>query len=166
MFIHFLCYVGCCRVLVLIFNFCLFDFEFYVFNFCYFLLVFLVYYVYCLSYFFFSSRRRHTICALVTGVQTCALPICSSVTMKRGAARPELASGPVSRALRTPSNSGKSSTHSSPQTSSSVSRQLGTVVCRCRGSGFPRMDARLRSEERRVGKECVSTCRSRWSPKH
>src|SRR3546814_6497511 len=29
-------------------------------------------YVYC---FFFSSRRRHTICALVTGVQTCALPI-------------------------------------------------------------------------------------------
>src|SRR3546814_1451986 len=28
-----------------------------------------------LSHFFFSSRRRHTICALVTGVQTCALPI-------------------------------------------------------------------------------------------
>src|SRR3546814_1003522 len=28
-----------------------------------------------LLYFFFSSRRRHTRCALVTGVQTCALPI-------------------------------------------------------------------------------------------
>src|SRR3546814_12833086 len=26
--------------------------------------------------------------------------------------------------------------------------------------------ALLRSEERRVGKECVSTCRSRWSPYH
>src|SRR3546814_2878217 len=26
--------------------------------------------------------------------------------------------------------------------------------------------ARRRSEERRVGKECVSTCRSRWSPYH
>src|SRR3546814_4030930 len=26
--------------------------------------------------------------------------------------------------------------------------------------------ARQRSEERRVGKECVSTCRSRWSPYH
>src|SRR3546814_4157874 len=26
--------------------------------------------------FLFSSRRRHTRCALVTGVQTCALPIC------------------------------------------------------------------------------------------
>src|SRR3546814_12555045 len=29
------------------------------------------------GYFFFSSRRRHTRCALVTGVQTCALPIFS-----------------------------------------------------------------------------------------
>src|SRR3546814_1043440 len=28
-----------------------------------------------LLFFFFSSRRRHTSCALVTGVQTCALPI-------------------------------------------------------------------------------------------
>src|SRR3546814_9545412 len=28
-----------------------------------------------ICYFFFSSRRRHTMCALVTGVQTCALPI-------------------------------------------------------------------------------------------
>src|SRR3546814_2751452 len=31
--------------------------------------------VYSLTLFFVSSRRRHTICALVTGVQTCALPI-------------------------------------------------------------------------------------------
>src|SRR3546814_1470263 len=29
----------------------------------------------CFLFFFFSSRRRHTSCALVTGVQTCALPI-------------------------------------------------------------------------------------------
>src|SRR3546814_12298134 len=28
-------------------------------------------------FFFFSSRRRHTSCALVTGVRTCALPICA-----------------------------------------------------------------------------------------
>src|SRR3546814_16681498 len=27
-------------------------------------------------------------------------------------------------------------------------------------------EADFRSEERRVGKECVSTCRSRWSPYH
>src|SRR3546814_1283039 len=31
--------------------------------------------------FFFSSRRRHTSCALVTGVQTCALPIYPEVQM-------------------------------------------------------------------------------------
>src|SRR3546814_5208249 len=30
----------------------------------------------------------------------------------------------------------------------------------------PLLDFTFRSEERRVGKECVSTCRSRWSPYH
>src|SRR3546814_8278206 len=35
--------------------------------------------------FFFSSRRRHTSCALVTGVQTCALPILSSIAARLGA---------------------------------------------------------------------------------
>src|SRR3546814_15304443 len=30
----------------------------------------------------------------------------------------------------------------------------------------PPMPGGIRSEERRVGKECVSTCRSRWSPYH
>src|SRR3546814_6746446 len=34
--------------------------------------------------FFFSSRRRHTRCALVTGVQTCALPICARVVQVGG----------------------------------------------------------------------------------
>src|SRR3546814_3896582 len=39
--------------------------------------------------FFFSSRRRHTICALVTGVHTCALPI--SVNFGTGQERLEAA---------------------------------------------------------------------------
>src|SRR3546814_15039807 len=30
----------------------------------------------------------------------------------------------------------------------------------------PAAPGQIRSEERRVGKECVSTCRSRWSPYH
>src|SRR3546814_4712057 len=34
------------------------------------------------SVFFFSSRRRHTRCALVTGVQACALPIWSHAFMR------------------------------------------------------------------------------------
>src|SRR3546814_5576948 len=37
---------------------------------------------------------------------------------------------------------------------------------RSAGDEFPGIEVALdsRSEERRVGKECVSTCRSRWSP--
>src|SRR3546814_11729942 len=35
-------------------------------------------------FFFFSSRRRHTRCALVTGVQTCALPISGHDGGRRG----------------------------------------------------------------------------------
>src|SRR3546814_8609455 len=34
--------------------------------------------------FFFSSRRRHTRCALVTGVQTCALPIYLDIVTEEG----------------------------------------------------------------------------------
>src|SRR3546814_21021128 len=33
-------------------------------------------------------------------------------------------------------------------------------------NGVTFTDVHIRSEERRVGKECVSTCRSRWSPHH
>src|SRR3546814_3688811 len=43
------------------------------------------------------------------------------------------------------------------------------LVGRYRHGAFLRRggkDHRARSEERRVGKECVSTCRSRWSPSH
>src|SRR3546814_5546304 len=54
--------------------------------------MFIDYYVYCcfcylLYLFFFSSRRRHTRCALVTGVQTCALPICAGGTERLPAVR-------------------------------------------------------------------------------
>src|SRR3546814_6308505 len=45
---------------------------------------------YCLLFCFLSSRRRHTRCALVTGVQTCALPIFADL---RGADQRRLALG-------------------------------------------------------------------------
>src|SRR3546814_12589226 len=88
--------------------------------------------------FFFSSRRRHTRCALVTGVQTCALPI------SRSAASME-----------------RNSIGGSPP-------DLATVAVRHRAShdDYDESVFDARSEERRVGKECVSTCRSRWSPSH
>src|SRR3546814_2601849 len=93
--------------------------------------------------FFFSSRRRHTRCALVTGVQTCALPIRTICTRRNRA--PAFTHGPVS------------------QTSSPRAARL---VGRLARAGSDRARPLLRSEERRVGKECVSTCRSRWSPYH
>src|SRR3546814_13474614 len=40
------------------------------------------------------------------------------------------------------------------------------VPCRAEHPLLMRLAQEKRSEERRVGKECVSTCRSRWSPYH
>src|SRR3546814_9972718 len=44
-------------------------------------------------FFYFSSRRRHTICALVTGVQTCALPIYFPGHLPNGHIVPALLAG-------------------------------------------------------------------------
>src|SRR3546814_19305393 len=90
--------------------------------------------------FFFSSRRRHTRCALVTGVQTCALPISPSPTLSR------LSTSASTARRRSPTCS---------------SRKLRLVRRAVSSPGGP-----SRSGERRVGEECVSTCRSRWSPYH
>src|SRR3546814_2606076 len=104
--------------------------------------------------FFFSSRRRHTRCALVTGVQTCALPIFMSFFVK--AAANALQRYPVVNA----SVDGDDVIyHGYADISVAVSTDKGLVTPVLRNA--ERMG---RSEERRVGKECVSTCRSRWSP--
>src|SRR3546814_1159808 len=101
--------------------------------------------------FFFSSRRRHTRCALVTGVQTCALPISNRRALRRS--RAEERAWPVRRGWWR-------------------SRREGEEGGQCVSSPapFPLLVfvniIDNRSEERRVGKECVSTCRSRWSPYH
>src|SRR3546814_8087451 len=97
-----------------------------------------------MCFFFFSSRRRHTRCALVTGVQTCALPISLPIAANASATLDLVqATAPVAEGLR-------------------VERQGATLELHT-----PRLSVRFRrSEERRVGKECVSTCRSRWSPYH
>src|SRR3546814_8516396 len=42
--------------------------------------------------------------------------------------------------------------------------EFSSATGRRRAASCPRPGGR--SEERRVGKECVSTCRSRWSPSH
>src|SRR3546814_11795606 len=102
--------------------------------------------VYGYSLFFFSSRRRHTRCALVTGVQTCALPI-SGLAQVLATAKPGFLTA-----------------------GEGLTTTLPTIAF---AFPFPGPDGGARgvflferSEERRVGKECVSTCRSRWSPYH
>src|SRR3546814_18063252 len=49
---------------------------------------------------------------------------------------------------------------------SQTSRQITINTCRHASLLFGWTPIYDRSEERRVGKECVSTCRSRWSPYH
>src|SRR3546814_7401157 len=49
--------------------------------------------------FFFSSRRRHTRCALVTGVQTCALPILTAGIIS--ARQRDINQGPYDNFLQT-----------------------------------------------------------------
>src|SRR3546814_9113674 len=109
--------------------------------------------------FFLSSRRRHTRCALVTGVQTCALPIYIAPLV-----------GPTEL-----------------QPAPSAARQLQEVVgledhivkfeerqrllaVKPESDAVERqhpVDRKMRrSEERHVGKECVIPCRSRWSPSY
>src|SRR3546814_10168508 len=96
----------------------------------------------------FSSRRRQTRCALVTGVQTCALPIWFIEAKLMGVLL-MFASILVLFIL--------------PWLDTSKVRS-----CRYRPiyKWFFWVLLIDRSEERRVGKECVSTCRSRWSQYH
>src|SRR3546814_10377016 len=98
--------------------------------------------------FVFASRRRHTRCALVTGVQTCALPIFSYT----GEASYSLNGLLATHAPSAGSGQANRGRYSSPQ--------LDMLLQQARST----FDDAARSEERRVGKECVSTCRSRWSP--
>src|SRR3546814_5759515 len=104
--------------------------------------------------FFFSSRRRHTRCALVTGVQTCALPILLNgydvVLNSQDAATLEKSLGILKPGGRVVSISGP------PDPAFAKAIGANWLVRQVIG----------RSEERRVGKECVSTCRSRCSPYH
>src|SRR3546814_14694279 len=47
-----------------------------------------------------------------------------------------------------------------------VSSYLERAICCFLPASGRKTEMVERSEERRVGKECVSTCRSRWSPSH
>src|SRR3546814_10872109 len=108
-------------------------------------------FVFCVFvFFFFSSRRRHTRCALVTGVQTCALPI--SWGVKCDVALP-------------------CATQNELLGEDAKTLVKNGCIAVSEGANMPTNLEGVhvfkdRSEERRVGTECVSTCRSRWSAYH
>src|SRR3546814_7810231 len=187
-----------------------------------------------MCFFFFSSRRRHTRCALVTGVQTCALPIfppekeemvaetktlvkdfeqqyqdglitqgekynkvvdawarcgdrVADAMMKRISSKQKNPDGREKQI-----NAIYMMAHSGARGSQAQIKQLAgmrglmakpsgeiietpiisnfkeglTVLEYFNSTHGARKGLADRSEERRVGKECVSTCRSRWSPYH
>src|SRR3546814_8569262 len=101
--------------------------------------------------FFFSSRRRHTRGALVTGVQTCALPISSGI----GAALARALAARGAKLILSGRN---------VAALEAVAAECATetLVLPFEATDYAALPAR--SEERRVGKECGRTCRSRWSP--
>src|SRR3546814_6605753 len=186
--------------------------------------------------FFVSSRRRHTRCALVTGVQTCALPIyyqaISGTRRTRGPGMnrdqpvgfiglgsmgAELANN-LARAgvplvihdTRPQAYERYAGLNAVPAGSPADVASRCEIVCVCLPTpeivrqvalgpgglvegdrmklyvdmsttgpamakavatqlaerGVRAVDAPVGSEERRVGHECVRTCRSRWSPSH
>src|SRR3546814_2152972 len=129
--------------------------------------VFMYMVVVCFCFlFFFSSRRRHTRCALVTGVQTCALPISSHMRgwPSAASARPSPVPSQAMRVLGVRMVSGAGWVIDRAHSKRAKARQSGLRMMGGRdGSGA---GAVPRSEERRVGKECVSTCRFRGLPYH
>src|SRR3546814_13310624 len=121
--------------------------------------------------FFFSSRRRHTRCALVTGVQTCALPIFGSPISSESLAQASQAD--IVRAFEEmPDATGwnhpnrrmeggniqlarefASFAREAPERAAAVLRDLTAE----KGTS---------SEERRGGQDGVSPCRIRWRQEH
>src|SRR3546814_1362058 len=115
-----------------------------------------------MSIFFVSSRRRHTRCALVTGVQTCALPIYPNQK---------------ATAIIVAERNAKTMLQGVGKTLAESMVQYGGLMADIFVNQYsvPAVEEMLgdevklkyrRSEERRVGKECVSTCRYRWAPYH
>src|SRR3546814_19395628 len=110
-------------------------------------------------------------CALVTGVQTCALPIFSAAANRFGGSCMSTvlvtgAFGNVGRSVvRHLLEAGHHVVAADLETprAAAMAAGLGFNVKPCWGNIC---DSSFRSEERRVGKECVRTCRTRGSPSH
>src|SRR3546814_3341746 len=106
--------------------------------------------------FFFSSRRRHTRCALVTGVQTCALPISGDVLDARSL-------------LPRPVTSWESSSCIAGSGSGCwVAGKSGSIPSRngCAGGGVPGPLGNWRSSRNNDGKRRSGACWPSRSEEH
>src|SRR3546814_8372621 len=99
--------------------------------------------------FFFSSRRRHTRCALVTGVQTCALPIYDMAD--------EASYSAYHRAIHAAELCEDRAFDQDDH--AKMAQVIDEKIHYALGAGkrLTLIERAKRSEERRVGKECVST---------
>src|SRR3546814_4957913 len=112
-------------------------------------------------YFFFSSRRRHTSCALVTGVQTCALPI-FALKLRRPQAGESFALRLGRPQAVNTRDVGNTPNQTNGMHIACVYWQSSPAIAARNVRGTLHNASHERSEERRVGKECVSTVKSRW----
>src|SRR3546814_16342596 len=143
--------------------------------------------------FFFSSRRRHTRCALVTGVQTCALPIwfdrvpllaatprIISVKLPNGERRPadqreEALLAPPPNPVRLLTSDLTPDLRTAVEAQGVCTTKIGCAAARPRlswwvsladGDAIVALHAATfrRSDKRRVGKAWDGSFKSRWSP--
>src|SRR3546814_12691385 len=135
--------------------------------------------VHCLFFVFFSSIIRHTRCALVTGVQTCALPILPTETVY-GLAADATSAEAVARiyAVKGRPSFNPLIVHVADLDMAKSIASFSQLAERLAGHFWPgplplvlplkggSPLASRRSEVRRVGKECVRPGRSRWSRYH
>src|SRR3546814_17804102 len=112
---------------------------------------------------FSSSRRLQTSCALVTGVQTCAIPISVSIEAAEGVTTGISAADRARTVQAAAAKDAKAEATVSPGHIFPLMAQAGGTLAR---SGPTEDACDLRSEERRGGTGVVRTCRSRWPPYH
>src|SRR3546814_15726575 len=128
-------------------------------------------YILVYGFFFFSSRRRHTRCALVTGVQTCALPIWCCCRWVESKAKPitDINSPTTSCCLLRCAVIHRRNRLPLHRLAALDRLAIGGVVLEEHRQAVALAELRRvlpTSEGRRVGKEGVSTCISGWSPYH
>src|SRR3546814_14487871 len=110
-----------------------------------------------------SRARRRRFVYFAAGAALLIAAGVAVVAVMREPSRPPTTAQPVAALTVTEATARRASWPMTVEASGAIApwqeASIGTQI-----GGYQLID--VRSEERRVGKECVSTCRSRWSPYH